>query len=105
MQEQNVVIHRDLRDAAIDRTTNRLTGPAEIEENSRRARPRFGAAFQILLHVEVLMEKVPLPLITRSLQQLDLMKPRQHGIVSGERGFERVLHPTGSISKDLDPDR
>lgn len=105
MQEENVVIHRDLGNAAVDRAANRLAGPSQIEIDPRGVRPGLGTAFQIVLNVQVLTQQSPFPLITRSLQQFKLMKTRQRCVVSTERTLERGLHPTGAIAKNLDPHR
>jgi hypothetical protein len=105
MQSENVVIDGDLRDAAVDRTANSLPNPSKIEVDSRGVNPRLGTAFQIVLRVQILSQETPCLLITRSLQQFELVKPREDDLLSIERPLEGLPLATAAIAENFDPHR
>lgn len=97
------MIHCNLGNAAVDRTANSLTGPAQIEVDSRGIRPGFWTAFQIILSVKMFSKKAPLARITSSLQQLELMESRQNSIVAIECALKHILRTTRGFAKNVDP--
>jgi len=105
MQKEDIVIHRDLGDTAVDRAANSLARATQIEIDPCGVCPGLGTALQIVLSVKVLSQQTPFPLITHSLQQFELMKSGQRCFVAIELTIESGLDTTGAIAKNLDPYR
>lgn len=97
------MIHCNLGDATVDRATDSLASPAQVEVDSRGIRPGFRTTFQIILSVKMFSKKAPLARITSSLQQFELMKSRQNRIVAIECTLEHILRTTRGFAKNVDP--
>src|SRR6266545_6118508 len=103
MQQEDGVIERDLGDATVDRAPNRLADSAQIEENPCRLVPGFSGELQVILGIEIPLQKSPLGLIATSLQHFELMEAGENDLLALESGRERRSSPTGRIAKNVDP--
>lgn len=85
VQEKDLVFDRELRNAAIDRAPNGLAAPAKVKKDAGGVGPGRDAALQIVLSLEVLVQKAPFTFVERALQQFELMKSRKYRLVALER--------------------
>jgi DNA-binding beta-propeller fold protein YncE len=103
VEEQQVVVERELRDAAGDRARDVLAAGPQIEVQARRLGPALGAQLDVVLRRQIAVEKVPLALVAAAGEQLELGEAAEDGRGAGERGLQGGTAP--GVAQHRNPDR
>jgi hypothetical protein len=103
VEQQQVVVDRQLCDAAGDRARHPFAAAAEVEEQAGRLGPARGLELDVVLGSQVALQQVPLPLVAAPREQLELGEATEDGYLAGQRRLERGA--LAGIAQDRDPYR
>ena len=72
VEQEQVVVDGELRDAAVDRAADGESLPAQVEVDARGRGPGFPGRIQVFLCGQVFAQQGPLLLVAAALQRLNL---------------------------------
>lgn len=104
MYQQQMILHGNLGDTAINWAANSQALFTQIVIDSRRRPPGMRLHFNIILSFKIFTEQTPFALIPATLQQFQLLKPGKNNILFTNRVIKTLGILPGFISKDMNPD-